>query len=191
MHDILKSPGITTTLLLMTLSGCSSAPLSPSPPATVAQVDLSRYAGTWYELAKIPNRFQSQCVANATAQYTRRSDGTIGVVNRCEMQSGTIDEVRGVARVVDRQTNARLEVSFFSILGWRPVWGDYWILELGPRYDYVLVGTPDRQYGWLLSRTPALPPATRAAIDARLRELGYDPTRFEASAQRPGYSPSK
>lgn len=190
MHDNPQFRLIASATLFLALSGCTSAPVAPPPP-TVAHVDLNRYTGTWYELAKIPNRFQRQCVANATAQYTRLADGTIEVVNRCETRSGKTDEVRGVARVVDRQTRARLEVSFFRVLGARPAWGDYWILDLGPRYDYALIGTPDRKYGWLLSRTPALPPATRKAIDDRLRQLGYDPAQFEASPQRPGYSPSK
>jgi apolipoprotein D and lipocalin family protein len=172
---------IAATLLLAT--GCSEA---ADPPPTVAQVDLERYTGTWYEIARIPNRFQRQCVADTTARYTRQADGTIEVVNRCRTTDGSYDQAQGIARVVDTQSNAKLEVSFFSIFGWRPLWGDYWILELAKNYEYVLVGTPNRKYGWLLARSPTLPDATRARLNQRMRELGYDPARFEASAQQPG-----
>ena len=83
--------------------------------------------------------------------------------------------------MADPRTNARLEVSFFSLLGWRPVWGDYWVLALGPNYDYAVIGEPSRRYGWILARTPSLPDATRARIDQQLRELGYQPELFENS----------
>lgn len=190
LHDTLQRRRIAAATLLLMLSACGSTPVAPPPP-TVSSVDLNRYTGTWYELAKIPNRFQRQCAANTTARYTRQADGAIEVLNRCQTADGRYDQTRGIARVVDAQSSAKLEVSFFSILGWRPVWGDYWILELDGNYEYALVGTPDRKFGWLLSRTPALPVATRAAIDRRLRQLGYDPAQFTTSPQRPDYSPSK
>ena len=179
-RNTLLSLTVAATLLV---AGCNTAP-SAAPPPTVANVDLGRYAGTWYEIAKVPNRFQRQCVADTTARYTRQADGAIKVVNRCRMTNGQYAQILGVARVVDTQSNAKLEVSFFSIFGWRPVWGDYWILELAKNYEYVLVGTPDRKYGWLLARSPTLPDATRAHIEQRMRALGYDPARFEASPQR-------
>lgn len=165
-----------TVAALLPAGGCGRAPATPPP--TVAQVDLDRYVGTWYEVARIPNRFQQQCVADTTAQYARRADGMIEVVNRCRTDDGRYDEARGVARVVDTGSNARLEVSFFELFGWRPVWGDYWVLELAPNYEYALVGTPDRRYGWLLARSPTLPDATRTRLDARMRDLGYDPAQF-------------
>ena len=86
-----------------------------------------------------------------------------------------------IARVADSGTNAKLQVSFFSLLGWRPIWGDYWVLALGPDYEYAVVGEPGRQYGWILARTPTLPAATREAIDHQLRVHGYDPALFENS----------
>jgi apolipoprotein D and lipocalin family protein len=190
LHDTLQRRRIAAATLLLMLSACGSTPVAPPPP-TVSSVDLNRYTGTWYELAKIPNRFQRQCAANTTARYTRQADGAIEVLNRCQTADGRYDQTQGIARVVDARSSAKLEVSFFSILGWRPVWGDYWILELDGNYEYALVGTPDRKFGWLLSRTPALPVATRAAIDRRLRQLGYDPAQFTTSPQRPDYSPSK
>lgn len=155
------------------------APRPDAPPlAAAAHVDLDRYAGRWYEIAKIPNRFQRQCVSDTTATYTRSADGTVAVVNRCRTRDGRLDEARAVARVVDPRSNAKLEVSFFSLLGWRPVWGDYWVLAVGPDYEYAVVGEPGRRYGWILSRMPALPAATRATINRQLHALGYAPEQF-------------
>jgi apolipoprotein D and lipocalin family protein len=171
--------------LVLLLTGCRSTAPESSPLNTVARVDLERYTGRWYEIAKIPHPFQRQCVSDTTAQYARNADGTIAVVNRCRKADGTFDEARAIARVTDTTSNAKLEVSFFSLLGWRPVWGDYWILALGTDYDYAIVGEGTRRYGWILSRTPTLPDATRAALDQRLRALGYAPQQFENSAHTP------
>jgi apolipoprotein D and lipocalin family protein len=165
-------------LLLAGLSACSGSRLEQAPLATVQRVDLDRYTGRWFEIAKIPNRFQSQCISDTTARYTRNADGSIAVVNRCQTRGGEFDEAHAIARVSDPRTNAKLEVSFFSLLGWRPVWGNYWVLALGPDYDYAVVGEPGRQYGWILARTPTLPDATRERINQQLRELGYQPELF-------------
>ena len=167
--------------LLSGTSACSGPRSEYSPLATVTRVELDRYVGKWHEIAKIPNRFQRQCIADTTANYARNADGTIAVVNRCRTRDGQFDEAYAIARVVDPGSNARLEVSFFSLFGWRPVWGDYWVLALGHDYDYAVVGEPGRRYGWILARTPALPVATRDTINQQLRELGYMPELFENS----------
>lgn len=171
-------PVLVATLLLM---ACHAPRPDTAPLATVAQVDLERYTGRWHEIAKIPHPFQRQCVRDTTADYSKNADGTIAVVNRCRKSDGTFDEARAIARVTDTTSNARLEVSFFSVLGWRPVWGNYWILALGPDYDYAVVGEPTRRFGWILSRTTTLPAATREQLDRKLRELGYTPEQFENS----------
>jgi len=174
-------------VLVFLLAGCrATAPATP-PPATVERVDLERYSGRWYEIAKIPHSFQRQCVRDTSADYARKTDGTIAVVNRCRKADGTFDEARAIARITDPVSNAKLEVSFFSVLGWRPVWGDYWILALGPDYDFAIVGEGTRRYGWILSRTPVLPDATRALLDQRLRALGYSPEQFENSIHSTGF----
>jgi apolipoprotein D and lipocalin family protein len=162
---------------------CSTNDNGRQPPTVVPRVDLSRYAGLWYEVARIPNRFQDQCAHSATARYRLLEDGRIRVINRCINRAGEPDEARGVARVVDEDTNAKLEVSFVRFLGWHLFWGDYWIIGLDPDYHYAVIGTPSRRYGWVLSRTPQLPPGARSRIDALLRDQGYNPQRFEASPQ--------
>lgn len=166
---------------LVTGSGCGADPVDP--PRPVEQVDLQRYAGRWYEIARIPNRFQDHCAGNTTAEYSLRPDGRVEVVNRCLTRAEGFDAAEGLARVVDPETNARLEVSFVSLFGWHLFWGDYWVLGLGPEYSWALVGHPRRRYGWILSRDPSIDPETRARVDRLLVEQGYDPERFEETPQ--------
>jgi apolipoprotein D and lipocalin family protein len=152
-------------------------------PSVVNSVDLKKYAGLWYEIAKIPNRFQKHCVSGTTAQYTLRDDGRIDVINSCIDEDGVIDRAEGLARIVDTKTNAKLEVSFFSILGWRPFWGDYWIIALDENYQWVVVGTPNRKYGWILSRSQQLDTETIENLFQILKVQGYNPKDFVMSKQ--------
>jgi len=142
-------------------------------------VDLARYAGTWYEIASYPQRFQKGCTGTM-ATYTLRPNGSVEVVNRCARDSldGRITVARGRARVVDRRTNAKLKVTFF----W-PFWGDYWIIDLGRDYEYAVVGHPGRKYLWVLCRTPHMDDAVYAGILDRLRTQGYDTTRLVRTVQ--------
>jgi apolipoprotein D and lipocalin family protein len=154
-----------------------------NPPTTVKFVDLKKYVGLWYEVAKIPNSFQDQCVKGTTAKYTLKEDGEISVTNSCIDEDGKLDAADGVVRVVDKKTNAKLEVSFVSFLGWRPFWGDYWIIGLDENYQWAIIGTPNRKYGWVLSRTPKLDTKTMDGIFQILKDQGYNPKDFEISKQ--------
>lgn len=154
-----------------------------NPPTTVKYVDLKKYVGLWYELAKIPNSFQDQCVKGTTAKYILKDDGEIAVINSCIDEDGKVDDADGVARIVDKKTNAKLEVSFVSFLGWRPFWGDYWIIGLDENYQWAIVGTPNRKYGWVLSRTPKLEKVVMDNIFQILKDQGYNPKDFEISPQ--------
>jgi apolipoprotein D and lipocalin family protein len=151
------------------------------PVSTVPSVDLVRYAGLWHEVARIPNRFQKQCVRGTTAEYALREDGRITVVNRCVERDGGTSQARGIARVVDASSRARLEVSFVSFLGWRPFWGDYWVLGLDEGYQWAVVGTPDRKYGWILARGRALDAQTLETVFAVLERNGYARSAFQMS----------
>lgn len=154
---------------------------------TVDYVDLSRYQGTWYEIARFPHRFERGC-ANTTASYELRDDGQMNVVNRCRkgLPDGELETIEGRARVVDPATNAKLEVSFF----W-PLWGDYWIIDLGPSYEYAVVGHPSRDFLWILSRTPTMDEAVYATLVERLEAQGYETERLVTTTQspRPGPTP--
>jgi apolipoprotein D and lipocalin family protein len=177
-----------TGIALLALAGIASA---QQRLLTVPAVDLNRYAGTWHEVARLPNRFQAQCVAQATAQYTPLDDGTVGVVNRCRSSAegegeGSWQVVEGVAKPVD-PTNAKLRVSFLPpLVRWLPVgWGDYWVLELDPEYRWALVGEPGREYLWVLSRSPVLQQDVLEGVLGRAREMGFPVDRIILSAQKP------
>lgn len=164
-------------------SGDAADPVAaPAPPVPVAYVDLARYAGVWYEIVRIPNHFQDQCVRNVTARYELRKDGTIDVTNTCEDKDGHRDHVEGIGKVIDTKTNARLRVSFFSFFGLHRVWGDYWIIGLGDDYEYTVVGTPNRKYGWIMTRSPNPAPEIMEKAWRVVRDQGYDVARFKPSS---------
>lgn len=175
----------TICLSIVLLSACASPQNKDVPQlVTVKQVDLKKYVGLWYEVAKIPNSFQDQCAYGTTAEYKIQKDGSIQVINKCYDKNGEQDIADGIANVVDQKTNAKLEVSFFSILGIRPFWGDYWIIGLDENYEWAIVGTPTRKYGWILSRTPSLPDNTMEEIFSLLKSQHYNPADFEMSSQK-------
>jgi apolipoprotein D and lipocalin family protein len=163
---------------------------TPPPVRAVPFVDLDRYAGDWFEIARFPNRFQRQCVADVRATYGGRPDGRVDVVNRCRTAEGET-EARGVARIVDERTFAKLKVRFapawLSLLPM--VWGDYWIIGLAPDYSWAVVGDPGRDYLWILARAPHLDDASTAVAQAAARDNGFDVTRLvptsQAGAARP------
>jgi apolipoprotein D and lipocalin family protein len=149
------------------------------PLEAVDSVDLDRYLGRWYEIASYPAWFQKNCTA-VTANYSLRDDGRIKVVNSCRKGSldGKLKQSTGRAKVVDTVSNAKLKVSFFG-----PFWGDYWIIDLDPEYQWVVVGVPNRKYLWILSRTPQMDEALFGEIVARLPGRGYDPGRLNRTLQ--------
>ena len=157
------------------LLGALSAGFADSTPElkTVPTVDLNRYIGKWYEIARYPNRFEKECASDVTAQYTLRENGKIEVVNSCRRSDGTMKSSKGSAKVADKQTNAKLKVTFF----W-PFYGNYWIIDLDPEYRYAVVSEPGRDYLWILSRTPKLEPVVYDALTAKLRQNGFDPGRL-------------
>jgi apolipoprotein D and lipocalin family protein len=161
--------------LPLLLAACAKPPASP-PPATVASVDLARYAGTWHEVARFPNSFQDrpgrECRAT-TATYTARPDGTIGVVNRCQDLRGEEQVATGSAYAVDGSGNAKLRVTFF----W-PFYGDYWVIGLDPDYRWAVVGAPGRNFLWVLSRTAAMSEADYAVAVAIARAQGFEVARL-------------
>ena len=152
-------------------------------PKVVSHVDLKKYAGLWYEIAKIPNRFQKHCVRGTTAQYKLLENGKIEVINSCIDEDGEKDASEGIVQIVDASTNAKLEVSFVSIFGINLFWGDYWIIGLDINYEYAVVGTPSRKYGWILSRTPKLSEEKLKEAFEILKSQGYEPKKFEMTTQ--------
>ncbi|NLE59898.1 MAG: lipocalin family protein [Planctomycetes bacterium] len=150
-----------------------------APLDVVESVDLTRYAGKWYEIASYPTPFQAGCTGT-TAEYTLRDDGKVTVVNTCNTGAldGPVDRIEGSARVPDPEVSAKLKVSFFPLFE-----ADYWIIDLGPDYEYAVVGEPSRRFLWILSRTPTMDEAVYEEIISRLPEKGYDPDRLVRTLQ--------
>jgi apolipoprotein D and lipocalin family protein len=173
-HAALRIPLLAGLLLTVIACGGRHPPLP-----TVERVDLDRYLGTWYEIARYPAPFQEGCVAT-NATYSLRDDGGIRVLNRCLVESfdGELREAEGRAKIVDEATNAKLKVTFF----W-PFYGDYWVLGLGQDYEWALVGEPSRKYLWILSRTRQMDSAVFNEIASRLPALGYETERLLITPQ--------
>lgn len=148
------------------------------PLTVVPSVDLAKYAGQWYEIARLPNRFEKKCVSSVTATYSLRADGKIDVLNQCKKASGKLQTAKGKAKVVDKKSNAKLKVTFF----W-PFYGDYWILDLGANYEYSVVGDESRKYLWILSRTPQIDEALYQGLLAKMANQGFDTSRMIKTPQ--------
>lgn len=158
----------------------------PQSLETVSAVDLSSYTGKWYEIARLPNRFQKNCAGEVTADYSLQDDNQLKVVNMCSQETGQTTTAEGQARLaVKNGTNSKLKVRFApSWLSWLPmVWGDYWIIDLASDYSYSVVGTPDRKYLWILSRTPRMDEAIYQRIIKQTAAKGFDVSRLVKTRQ--------
>jgi len=158
-------------LISVFLFGCGG---NYPPLSTVENVDIQKYLGKWYEIALLPNSFEEGCHCT-TAEYALIDSTTIKVVNTCNQDSSTgeIDQANGKAFVVDGSNNSKLKVQFF----W-PFKGDYWILELGADYEYALVGSPSREYLWILSRTPKLDENIINRLKSIAEKKGFDTSKM-------------
>lgn len=166
------------------LLGISAACGSGSELRVVPRVDLNRYLGRWYEIAAIPAWFEKSCSGGTTAVYSQLPNGNVRVMNQCFEAGGKPKQAKGEAWVADKTTNAKLKVSFVPRLRWNFLAGDYWIIDLGPDYEYAVVGSPSRGYGWILSRTPVLSEETLQGIRERLAQQGYDFAKFKMTDQK-------
>ncbi len=147
----------------------------------VDSVDLAKYSGVWYEIARLPNWFQRKCDCNTTAEYILQADGKIKVINRCLKADSSQISAEGIARKEDKNgSNAKLKVRFApSWIGWVPfVWGNYWILDLAPDYSCAAVGDPSRKYLWILARTPKLEGAICDSVITRMKDMGFETDRL-------------
>jgi apolipoprotein D and lipocalin family protein len=172
-------------LLLCLLAWLSSSPALAqlAPLKTVPSVDVPRYMGTWHEIAKYPNWFQKKCASSTQATYSLQANGQVQVLNRCKTAQGEWSEALGAAKQIGGPTSAQLKVRFApEWLSFIPmVWGDYWIIDLDPDYQWVVVSEPQRDYLWILSRTPEMPAATYQRLRDKLEAWGFDLKRLETS----------
>ena len=162
--------------LSILLISCSAKEL---PLETVKNVDLKRYVGKWYEIASYPQRFQKGCTCT-TAEYTATEEGYIIVDNACNKDSvnGEKSGIKGKAFIVENSGNAKLEVQFF----W-PIRGKYWIIDLDSNYTYAVVGHPNREYLWILSRTPKMDEKVYQGILERVKAKGFDLAKLQLTVQ--------
>lgn len=158
-----------------------------TPLKTVSSVDLSRYAGVWYEIARLPNSFQNKCAGEVSATYSLLEKNRIKVVNQCRKNDGRITKAEGVARLADKngptsELKVRFAPSFLSFLPF--VWGDYQIIELADDYTYSVVGEPTREYLWILSRSPQMDEDTFARLTAAAASQGFDVSKLVRTRQQ-------
>jgi apolipoprotein D and lipocalin family protein len=172
--------GATLTVMAAARERHGHADLQP-----IDALDVPRYLGAWYEIAKYPNRFQKQCDGYTTAHYSLQPDRSLQVINRCRRADGRYDEAIGSARQIGPADSPKLQVRFAP--GWLSflpmVWGDYWVIDLDPDYQLAAVSEPKREYLWILSRTPTVPRQTLAALLDRLERQGFDTSRLEMTKQ--------
>ncbi|HRJ12495.1 MAG TPA: lipocalin family protein [Alphaproteobacteria bacterium] len=176
-----------TILLAGVLSACalfdSAGPVgNPNVPEPAKAVELNRYLGRWYEIARYENGFEKGC-EGVTAEYSLRADGRINVVNTCRdgAPDGPARSAEGVAKIAEGNSdNTKLKVSFFG-----PFYGDYWVLDRADDYSWAIVGEPSGRYLWLLARDPVLRKSQKAALYARAAELGYDTALLRDVRQPP------
>ncbi len=152
-----------------------------APMQAVPALDVPRYLGRWYEVAKLPNWFQRQCARDTSAEYRAQATGELQVINRCRKASGEMIEAQGLARQLGGAQSANLQVRFAPAwLSWLPlVWGDYWVVDLDPAYDLVAVSEPRREYLWILSRQPKVDPQRYRALLDRLAGMGLPVEQLE------------
>jgi apolipoprotein D and lipocalin family protein len=159
---------------------------TPAPLTTIAALDVPRYMGRWYEIAKFPNWFQRKCVADTSANYQLLADGRVEVLNQCRQKDGEMQQALGAARQIGPATSPKLQVRFapswLSVLPF--VWGNYWVIDLDERYELVAISEPKREYLWVLSRSPQVEPARYQALLGRLKALGLDTDKLEVTVQR-------
>ncbi|MBD8119618.1 lipocalin family protein [Pseudomonas lutea] len=168
-------------LAALWLTACAVTPQEdPMAPKTVDHVDLKRYQGTWYELARLPMFFQRNC-AQSEAHYTLKDDGNIAVTNRCRTIEGKWNEATGTASPQVQGKTDKLWVVFdnwFSNLFPGLTKGEYWVLYVSPDYKVALVGSPNRKFLWLLSRTAHVPQSVRNDLLMKAQQQGYDTTKL-------------
>lgn len=170
--------------LLLTLTFSAVLEAEDRPVETAPVVDLARYSGKWFEIGRLANRFQRDCVG-ATAEYNLRPGGGVDVLNTCYLEDGSTRSIRGEAEPRDGSSNAKLRVRFngfwFKLFSWL-IKADYWVMELADDYSYAVVGTPNRDYLWILARERTMDDPTYHSLVARIRNQGFEVDRLVRTA---------
>ncbi len=173
-------------LLILANTPVSAQEAASTPVKTIPSLDVPRYLGTWYEIAKFPNWFQKKCVSNTKAVYSLKDDSNLRVLNSCKTANGEMSEAQGTARQIGASDSPRLEVRFApDWLSFLPlVWGDYWVIDLDTQYQVAAISDPRREYLWVLSRTPELDSTVYNALLQRLQAQQFDIRKLELTRQK-------
>ena len=181
MRFMMRFKWLAPLLLCSVLAHADALP----PLQSIASLDIQKYVGRWYEIAKFPNRFQKQCVSDTFADYALVANGHVRVLNQCRNNQGDWEQAVGLAKAKNPDDTARLQVRFapawLSFLPW--VWGDYWVIDLDDDYQLVAVSEPKKEYLWILSRTQKVDPARYQSLLTRLQQKGFDLRRLEITQQ--------
>ena len=171
--------------LPLLLIACSFGALAQAELSAIPSLDVPRYMGTWFEVAKYPNRFQKNCASNTSAVYAAQPNGGVRVTNRCTEADGKVKEAAGEARQIGNATSPKLEVRFAPAwLSFLPfVWGDYWVIDLDTEYQLAAVSEPSREFLWILSRTATPNSEAYNQLLERLAKKGFDLKKIEVSKQ--------
>lgn len=177
---------LSATTIALVSTQVSAQESAAIPVKTIPSLDVPRYLGTWYEIAKFPNWFQKKCVSNTKAVYSLKGDGKLKVLNSCKIASGEVSEAEGTARQMGASDSPKLEVRFApDWLSFLPlVWGDYWVIDLDSQYQVAAVSDPRREYLWVLSRTPQLDAAVYDTLLKRLQAQQFDIRKLEPTQQK-------
>jgi len=153
-----------------------AAPAAAQDIVTVEKVDMARYAGTWYEIARLPNKLQAECVGDVSTSFRLRGMRSYDIETRCRRADGSEEVDMGIARVQDLTTNAKMEWRFLPLaLAWWPfAWTDYWIVDLAPDYSWAVAAVPTREALWILSRKPELDAPIYDRLVAKARAMGFE-----------------
>ena len=153
-----------------------AAPVAAQDIVTVEKVDMARYAGTWYEIARLPNKLQAECAGDVSTTFRLRGMRSYDIETRCRRKDGSEEVDMGIARVQDLTTNAKMEWRFLPLaLAWWPfAWTDYWIVDLAPDYSWAVAAVPTREALWVLSRKPDLDAPTYDRLVAKARAMGFE-----------------
>ncbi len=166
----MKKLRIFLILSILLVLSCTKSNSQMIDNTTVKQLDLNRYLGTWYEIARFPHSFEKNLVG-VTATYSLRNDGLIKVLNQGYKNTlkGKLSNAEGKAKIPDKSEPGKLKVSFFWIF-----YADYFVLELDENYQYAMIGSSSPKYFWILSRTPKMAPATYEMLLEKARKRGYN-----------------
>ena len=175
-----RAPGTNLTALCLVFFLSALAQATPAQTAAaVPKLDMTRFTGTWYEVARYANKREKDCIGNVfTLVALGDKSNQFQIVDSCKTKQEYQDVRNGKGTSQDKNGDGRLKVSFL----W-PFRSQYWVLALGNDYEWSLIGNPDHKELWVFSRTPALDPKVLAAIEAKATAEGFPSAKLVMTPQ--------